>query len=87
MGLADVAAPSGSDQCDARLRTKTMFHAVGDRCPKLGRFVLTAGGTTMLVCRHCARVVGMTLAERGVSYTLRELPRVHRKRKGRIEPG
>lgn len=60
---------------------------MGDRCPKLGRFVLTAGGTAMLVCRQCARIVGMTLAERGASYTLRELPRVHRERKGRLEPG
>ncbi len=87
MGLADITAPLGSDQCDARQRTKTRFHAVGDRCPKLGRFVLTAGGVTMLVCRQCARVVGMSLAERGIQYSLRELPRVHRQRKGRLEPG
>ncbi len=87
MGATSGTVTAGSNQCDARLRTNTRVHAVGDRCPKRRRFVLSADGITMLVCRQCARVVGMTLAKRGIPYSLRELPRVLRQRRGWLEAG
>ncbi len=82
-----LAVTAGLEQCDARRRTRTRTHAIGDRCPKLARFVLTAGEAAMLVCRHCARLIGQSLARRGACYTLTEIRGVKRRRKRRMEVG